>query len=394
MLKLSEVQTKLAEQLLISIRNRESVVTYEELAERITPPIFPIQVGKEIGEISKLSFELGLPFISARVVNKHTGTAGKGFYPFYKMYGLDTQGKTEEQLCSLENKKIRECTEWYRLADYLGLDLDLTRPKQPEIRLLPMNKSEEFPNESIEEIQNYYFLGSLISERKGYYNYKESGLICPNGSLILFQMEGMIIASAELVRVEKHEEPIDGKYKGAYVFDTVSIEVFDPITAEELSCIDSTFDGFSQVKQRLDASKLGQFKNLITLKQQPLIAEEIAPKEAVRYSEGAKHQITINAYERNYKARQDCICSQGSTCTICGFDFGEFYGEEFSGKIHVHHVIPLSEIDETYEVNPDSDLIPVCPNCHLILHSKAGGTYSAEEVISRIERQNEAKLDK
>jgi predicted HNH restriction endonuclease len=26
------------------------------------------------------------------------------------------------------------------------------------------------------------------------------------------------------------------------------------------------------------------------------------------------------------------------------------------------------------------DLIPVCPNCHMILHSKPGGFYTVEEV--------------
>lgn len=32
------------------------------------------------------------------------------------------------------------------------------------------------------------------------------------------------------------------------------------------------------------------------------------------------------------------------------------------------------EIHDEYEVNPETDLISVCPNCHMILHSKIGGT--------------------
>jgi predicted HNH restriction endonuclease len=65
---------------------------------------------------------------------------------------------------------------------------------------------------------------------------------------------------------------------------------------------------------------------------------------------------------------------------ICGIDFGNFYGEEFSGKIEVHHRKPLSEIKEDYVVDPIKDLIPVCPNCHMILHSKKDGVYTVEEV--------------
>ena len=56
------------------------------------------------------------------------------------------------------------------------------------------------------------------------------------------------------------------------------------------------------------------------------------------------------------------------------------YGEEFVGKIHVHHKKPLHEIDDEYEVNPKDDMVPVCPNCHMILHSKDGGTYTIDEV--------------
>ncbi|RME44545.1 MAG: HNH endonuclease, partial [Chloroflexi bacterium] len=44
------------------------------------------------------------------------------------------------------------------------------------------------------------------------------------------------------------------------------------------------------------------------------------------------------------------------------------YGELGKGFIHVHHVIPLSEIDSRYEVDPINDLCPVCPNCHAMIH--------------------------
>ncbi|MEG4267597.1 HNH endonuclease, partial [Microcoleus sp. Pol12A4] len=40
------------------------------------------------------------------------------------------------------------------------------------------------------------------------------------------------------------------------------------------------------------------------------------------------------------------------------------------GFIHVHHIIPLSEINQEYEVNPIQDLRPLCPNCHAMIHRK------------------------
>ena len=36
----------------------------------------------------------------------------------------------------------------------------------------------------------------------------------------------------------------------------------------------------------------------------------------------------------------------------------------------MHHIIPISEINEIYTVDPKQDLIPVCPNCHRALHSQ------------------------
>jgi 5-methylcytosine-specific restriction protein A len=84
--------------------------------------------------------------------------------------------------------------------------------------------------------------------------------------------------------------------------------------------------------------------------------------------EGAKRQVTVNAYERNSKARTQCIEHYGNNCYICGFNFHKHFGDLGIGYIHVHHEIDLAYIGETYVVNPVKDLKPVCPNCHAMLH--------------------------
>lgn len=95
--------------------------------------------------------------------------------------------------------------------------------------------------------------------------------------------------------------------------------------------------------------------------------------------EGAKYQITVNAYERNPVARSRCIAHYGPTCVVCGFNFGAVYGPLAEGFIIAHHVKPLSEIGEEYAVDPVVDLRPVCPNCHAVIHL-GGGCRSVEEV--------------
>jgi 5-methylcytosine-specific restriction protein A len=98
------------------------------------------------------------------------------------------------------------------------------------------------------------------------------------------------------------------------------------------------------------------------------LPDEIPLNEEERLFEGAKRTITVNAYERNSKARELCIKHYGTTCIICGFDFEKKFGEHGKGFIHVHHLTPLADIGEHYEVDPIKDLRPVCPNCHAMLH--------------------------
>jgi predicted HNH restriction endonuclease len=95
------------------------------------------------------------------------------------------------------------------------------------------------------------------------------------------------------------------------------------------------------------------------------LAEEISDAPL---SEGSFKRIQVNAYERNPVARARCIAAHGATCSVCGFEFASFYGAEAEGFIHVHHLKPLSEIQENYEVDPIVDLVPVCPNCHAVIH--------------------------
>ncbi len=87
--------------------------------------------------------------------------------------------------------------------------------------------------------------------------------------------------------------------------------------------------------------------------------------------EGKKYQITTNRYERKRSNRLACISFYGKRCIICNFDFGENYGILGEDYIHVHHLIPLSQVDGSYRVDPIKDLIPVCPNCHSMLHLKS-----------------------
>jgi len=95
----------------------------------------------------------------------------------------------------------------------------------------------------------------------------------------------------------------------------------------------------------------------------------------VEIFEGLKKQVSVNKYERSSIARAKCIEVNGCACKICGINFQQTYGELGKDFIHVHHVTPIHTIGESYKINYANDLIPVCPNCHAMLHRKINGTY-------------------
>ncbi len=104
--------------------------------------------------------------------------------------------------------------------------------------------------------------------------------------------------------------------------------------------------------------------------------------------EGAKKRVEVNSYERNAYERNKCIdyYSQNGRicCQICGFDFGKFYGEQYKNLIEVHHIKPISEIGRNYKIDGTRDLIPLCSNCHMVVHSK--NAESIEELKKRFNK--------
>jgi len=92
--------------------------------------------------------------------------------------------------------------------------------------------------------------------------------------------------------------------------------------------------------------------------------------EGIIYREGERYSISSTAIERNPLAREKCLEFYGYKCAICGFDFSKVYGELGNNFIHVHHRMDISTKKTVYNVAPIKDLIPICPNCHAMVHKK------------------------
>lgn len=60
----------------------------------------------------------------------------------------------------------------------------------------------------------------------------------------------------------------------------------------------------------------------------------------------------------------------------------DVYGAIAKEFIHVHHLIPISEIKEDYQMDLVKDLIPVCQNCLTMQHRKVDRKWLSIEKLT------------
>jgi 5-methylcytosine-specific restriction endonuclease McrA len=108
--------------------------------------------------------------------------------------------------------------------------------------------------------------------------------------------------------------------------------------------------------------------------------EETVQEETAGTTEGKRTVYYTTKYERSSKNREAAIRIHGTKCMICGFDFEQKYGELGKGYIEVHHIKPLATLEQEVVINPETDLICVCANCHRMLHRFKNYIVTVEEL--------------
>jgi hypothetical protein len=163
------------------------------------------------------------------------------------------------------------------------------------VRILPMDKHNEFKEQEIEEVQERFFLKDLPYRKDKYgtgkFLYKKSAMNAEPGTIVLFQYDNKIIALAELTLIQKFNKPQIGddydkslpreEYNGAYYFEPTSIVVFDPINSKQIQGIwgegfmnydgrkHKGFEGFNRVKQFLNPIRFRDFRKLLNNVRRP-----------------------------------------------------------------------------------------------------------------------------
>lgn len=95
------------------------------------------------------------------------------------------------------------------------------------------------------------------------------------------------------------------------------------------------------------------------------------PKESAEslrgFPEGAKIRTEVNRYERSKDNREAAIAFHGIACLACNVRMADIYGKIADRFIHIHHTKSLSQTGK-YTPDIETDLIPLCPNCHSVVH--------------------------
>lgn len=115
-------------------------------------------------------------------------------------------------------------------------------------------------------------------------------------------------------------------------------------------------------------------------------SESSVASEAI-FREGLRFSVISTSIERNPHARRKCIEHFGCKCNICAFDFSKAYGEIGEDYIHVHHKQDISTTEGEHKVDPIRDLVPLCPNCHAMIHQRRP-SLPLEELASIYARHN------
>lgn len=113
-----------------------------------------------------------------------------------------------------------------------------------------------------------------------------------------------------------------------------------------------------------------------------LIEEDIESQESefMESDEGGQQRLLVNKYERDPQIRKQSILIHGTKCMACGFDFNKTYGEKGRGFIEVHHSVPLHATKGKHSVNPKTDTVVLCANCHRMVHRDRNNPLTLEEL--------------
>jgi 5-methylcytosine-specific restriction endonuclease McrA len=121
--------------------------------------------------------------------------------------------------------------------------------------------------------------------------------------------------------------------------------------------------------------------------------------DGLQIAEGARKFVSRGVIERSRRLRQAALEEYSENgvirCAVCGFDFAETYGEIGHGFIEMHHLRPLfqyeGQADEQFVKDAIEGLVPLCSNCHRMVHTRSPDPFTVEELRAIVEANRQGR---
>jgi 5-methylcytosine-specific restriction protein A len=224
---------------------------------------------------------------------------------------------------------------------------------------------------------------------------RTGGIVAGNRALLLRQKRDRgIVASGVFTSGLEADEHWDGSGRPTMYapinWDTV-LEVDDRLPVEMLKDKVSAvhwdrIQGSGVAVPASSTQELAKLWSEHTRRQIFHSPDDLSSSGGHSFPEGALTRVEVNRYERDRRVRKACLDHWGYRCAVCDFSFEDRYGSLGQDFIHVHHTVELSLVPPDYRVNPVSDLRPLCPNCHAMIH-RTRPAMSIEELRARVHRR-------
>lgn len=402
-------------EILVDCARRNTVIEYGKLSKELGGFVSPIKLNQPLGEISYRCIKEGYPPLSVLVVNHDTQRPGEGFFTWVaaKMGFENLPGSEWEDFFQKQLKEVFTYDQWDMfLANYSSKqnNISSTVPKSNKEKdthtwIFQGNPAQFRVNDYIrdftdimwslnqEHYQNVISIGDSVYIWRSEAGSKGTGGIIARGIVtgrpVLHKDEGLYWNNSGS-QTEKLRVPITIENHLLDEQFIKRIELLEHNMLKNLLILKMSnqtnyllSQEHSTVLAELWNERVAERKKgLVRIMKQDLLAEKA--QNASFYKDGEVKQYYGNRYERKTKNRLRAIEIHGTSCLVCGFDFEKVYGEHGKNFIEVHHIKPLSTLDEAVEINPEHDLVPVCSNCHRMIHRKRDHILSVEELRNLI----------
>ena len=366
-------------QVIIEYAKIGQVVEYNQISNKIGGIIPPIRLNEPLGEISNRCIQHGFPPLSAIVVNQKTKLPGDGFFTWVatQMGYPNLPHSKWEEFYQDQEKKVFDCQDWDTfLLKAFDKKSNSGSYKGNITNLEEILQAKEY----LKGKQTKYYILTIkdFLETKHLGPFKYNLLILENGNLI----------KQDTVKDNSKKQLLTpAKRKGIQLL----LEHSTLINPSDVTMVHFKPDRQRQElweKESVDSlnSRLQEERSRIldSVVKHDIDAEQ--SQEDSYYKDGKVIQYYGTRYERNPVNRVRAIEIHGTSCKACGFNFEEIYGERGKDFIEIHHRKPLFTLGKESDIDPANDLVPVCSNCHQMIHRKKDNVLDIDELKEILSR--------